>query len=146
MSYSRENNDFSGLQIQYFPLQCQLESQPDNCFKSPMPKFQSWSILGTQLTQGLLKDQCFSNAESSVLTHGHFSPTGFPVLPQPSPVEFSCIPYSIVLGKRLSCSTLPFIPCLLHYIITSSYLQQYPILFDRSMFFILTFLFPRSSK
>ena len=55
MSYSRENNDFSGMQIWNFPLQCQLESQPDNCFKSPMPKFQSWSILVTNLRRGYLR-------------------------------------------------------------------------------------------
>ena len=126
MSYSRENNDFSGMQIWYFPLQGQLESQPDNCFKSPMPKFQSWSILGTNLLRSHLR----TNASPMLnLQYWHmviFLPQAFLFflsLLLPSLVEFFCIPYSIVLGE--SSYLVPnFIPCFTplhnHFIISPS--------------------------
>ena len=118
MSYSRENNDFSGMQIRYFPLQCQLESQPDNCFKSPMPKFQSWSILGTNLLRSYLRTNASPMLnlqywhmviflpQAFLFFHSLLQPSpAFSSLLQPSPVEFSCIPYSIVLGEKLLLST-----------------------------------------
>ena len=54
MSYSKENNDFLVCKFDIFPLQCQLESQPDLLFESPMPKCQSWSILPTDLLSSYL--------------------------------------------------------------------------------------------
>ena len=82
-----------------FPLQCQLESQPDNCFKSPMPKFQSWSILGTQLLRSYLR----TNASPMLnLQYWHmviFLPQAFLFFHSLLQSSFPVYPTPLYLGK-----------------------------------------------
>ena len=148
MTTSSEKKDFFLLVCKFdnFFSKCLLESQPDWLLQSPMPKFQSCPILGTDLLSTYLGDQCSPMMNLQCSTWYLQTSLAFTGLPEPSQVGFSRIPYSTVPQIWLHVAIGPSIH--IYFLSKSnhhnSFNIQYYLIVPSSLFF--TFTLSRSSK